>query len=137
MTRMRNIVAASMLVALAALTGAVDAQAATATKRDPDGFLFVYNGIYQLDNCDQFDGNMPTWGNCANKSESLWNNGYPGNLDDVLVFWGYNYGGAWRGLYNGALLNNLSEFTFDYSNGEPGHGKPLWHNITSSKWVNL
>ena len=56
---------------------------------------------------------------------------------DVLVFWGYNYGGAWRGLYNGALLNDLSEFTFDYSNGKPGHGTPLWHNIASSKWVNL
>jgi hypothetical protein len=131
------------IAALAALTGAAHAPTASATEpittatAAADGNFYVYNSQFRLDLCAIFDGNADTWGYCANKSESLWNNGYPGNFDDVLVFWSYNYQGAWRGLYNGALLDSLDDFTFDYSGGLPGHGEKLWHNIASHKWTNL
>lgn len=146
MGRVRTIVGSSGIAALVALTGAAQAPAASAAEMvkpattgtaAADGNFYVYNSMFRLDLCEIFDGNADTWGYCANKSESLWNNGYPGNFDDVLVFWGYNYQGAWRGLYNGALLDNLDDFTFDYSGGRAGNGEKLWHNIASHKWANL
>jgi hypothetical protein len=139
MIKIRNAIAAMALVAPTMLTGAVDAYATPTGSAAPEatGFLFVYYGTYQDNVCGQFDQNQSVWGPCTNKAESLFNDGYPGNRDDAKVYWGSNYTGAWRYLYNGAILNDLHDFTFDPSNGASGHGQQLWHNIASSSWVNL
>jgi hypothetical protein len=153
MYKARVALAAVAVAASALLAGAVTAQAAPAapaanTQAAPatgaspaqvsaDGRFYAYYGTYYDNLCNSWSGNSTNWGACRNKVESLWNNGYPGGKDDVLVYWGLNYGGAWRGICNGAALGDLGQWPFDWSNGKPGNGEALWKNISSHQWAAL
>jgi hypothetical protein len=135
--------AAAMAIAAAALaTGAATAEAAPAPPASPDtaqanGYFYTYNGTGFTDYCGGWFKSSSDWGACANHDESLWNNGYPGALDDVLVYWGYGQTGAWRGVCNGDALPDVSGLTFDYSGGASGNGSSIWHNIASHRWATL
>jgi hypothetical protein len=134
--------AASAQAAPAANAPAANTQAAPGTSASPaqiasDGRFYAYNGLNYTNLCNSWSGNSSNWGACRNKSESLWNNGYPGGNDDVLVYWGTSYSGAWRGICNGAALADLRQWPYDYSGGASGNGQALWHNISSHKWAAL
>jgi hypothetical protein len=81
-------------------------------------------------------------GSCINTARSMWNNHYPTtNYNDVNVYYGRRVGnacsGAWRGVYQGAQLNNLANYTFDQGPGLAGHGQTLDRNIHCIWRVNL
>ncbi len=142
MRKSRIAAGAVAIAATALVAGGVTAEAATAPPASPataqsDGYFYSYNGTGFTNLCGRWSGNSPNWGVCRNKTESLWNNGYPGAFDDVLVYWGLNYTGAYRGVCNGDALPDVSGLTFDWSNGAAGHGESLWHNISSHKWATL
>ncbi|OXM59120.1 hypothetical protein [Amycolatopsis vastitatis] len=142
MHKARTAAAAMAITATALAAGAATAEAAPAPPASPataqaDGYFYTYNGTGFTDFCGRWSGPSSYWGACANQDESLWNNGYPGALDDVLIYWGRNQTGAWRGVCNGNALSNVSGLTFDYSGGASGHGEPIWHNIASHRWATL
>ncbi|PDP88127.1 hypothetical protein CQJ94_08350 [Glycomyces fuscus] len=101
-----------------------------------DGRLYAYYDFNYNRYCASWAGNSSNWGACRNTTSSLWNNGYPGNLDDVWVYWGLNHSGARRGVHNGVALANLSQWTFDANTGS-GSGQALNNNISSHMWTNL
>jgi hypothetical protein len=142
--RKRSAFAGCALAALAAGVGAVNAPAASAAPSSAesiaaDGYFNAYYDLNLRSVCHRWKGNEPEWAyyGCANEVQSVWNNGYPGSYDDVLVFWDSDYGGAWRGIYNGTVINDLRPYTFDWSNGLPGNGETTWLNIASHSWTNL
>jgi hypothetical protein len=101
-----------------------------------DGRLYAYYDYDYRRLCNSWSGNSSNWGACRNTTSSLWNNGYPGNLDDVWVYWGLNHSGARRGVHNGVALANLGHWHFDADTGA-GSGQPLNNNISSHRWTNL
>ncbi|WP_267243602.1 hypothetical protein [Streptomyces sp. PR69] len=136
------------LTALTALTAVPSANAAPAgesaprptaapvSAAAPDGHLHAYFDINFRNYCGGWVGNAGNWGQCRNKASSLWNNGYPGNLDDVWVHWDTGCRGARRGVHNGVALADLRRWTFDRNTG-PGSGEALNDNISSHCWTNL
>ncbi len=101
-----------------------------------DGRLYAYYDYNYQRYCASWSGDSKNWGRCRNTTSSLWNNGYPGDYDDVRVYWGLNHSGAYRGVHNGVGLANLSRWTFDRNTGA-GSGQSLNNNISSHMWVNL
>ncbi|MFE4973312.1 hypothetical protein ACFRAR_14500 [Kitasatospora sp. NPDC056651] len=99
-----------------------------------DGRLHAYYSTWYQNECQSWSTDA-NWGECKNNAESLWNMRYPGNLDDVWVYYNSNFSGAGRGVYNGAGLPDLSQWQF--GSGGAGAGKALWHNIASHRFVNL
>ncbi|MEU7722088.1 hypothetical protein [Streptomyces tibetensis] len=147
----RSLVLGTALVALGTgLLPAVTAHAAPDTSRtasasavpavpagvQADGYLHLYSGTDYRDYCTGYVGNSANWGACRNVISSLWNNGYPGNLDDVWVYYRINYGGARRGVYNGVAISDLGPYPFDAGTGA-GAGQSINDNISSHKWTNL
>lgn len=141
-----NKIRALLVGAVIAATTAVAAPLATAAAEpapvaphevvpQADGRLHVYYGFNLSNHCGSWVGSDDDWGVCRNATASLWNNGYPGNLDDVRVYWGVNQTGASRGVYNGVALGDLRNWTFD--NNGSGAGEWLYNNISSHQWVNL
>jgi hypothetical protein len=107
----------------------------------PDGKLWLYRDTeradpFRLSLCAKYLYDSPDWGACSNQISSLWNNGYPGNLDDVWLYWGANYTGARRGVYNGGYLPDLAPYTFDARTGT-GAGQSINNNVASHRWTNL
>ena len=98
--------------------------------------LHVYQDLGYGRWCADWAGEAPDWGYCRNKVSSLQNNGYPGNLDDIWVYWGLNYTGARRGVHHGVGIRDLRSYTFDPNTG-PGSGESLGNNISSHRWTNL
>ncbi|MFF0738775.1 hypothetical protein ACFYVL_00040 [Streptomyces sp. NPDC004111] len=115
---------------------AADTDPSSPPSAAPTGFLHVYYNTDYSGWCDDWSGEAPDWGSCRNEVSSLHNNGYPGDLDDIWVYWGLNYTGARRGVYRGAGLTDLRFYTFDANTG-PGSGESLNDNISSHKWTNL
>jgi hypothetical protein len=147
----RTLVLGAVLAALGTgLLPALTAQAAPGTDRatsapaapalppgvQADGNLHLYRGINFTDYCRGYVGDSADWGTCRNQVSSLWNNGYPGNLDDVWVYWGTNHSGARRGVHNGVSIADLSPYTFDAGTGT-GAGQSINNNIASHRWTNL
>ncbi|MDA2803672.1 hypothetical protein [Nocardiopsis suaedae] len=131
------VAAATLLSAPAAQAEEAAPQAAPAqAEAQADGYLHVYTGYNGAGWCDSWKGNSGDWGVCRNRVSSLWNNGYPGNYDDVWVYWGLNHSGARRGVYNGVALNDLRKWDFDANTGA-GSGQALNNNISSHQWTNL
>jgi hypothetical protein len=123
----------TIAVAAAALmsVGLAGATASAAPAGTAHGLCVIIN--YQVVKC--LNGNEADAGQYLKKADGLWNNAYPGGLDDALVYWGPNRTGAWLGICNGTALYDLRQWTFP--GGAAGHGQPLWHNIASFKWADL
>ncbi|MDA5286717.1 hypothetical protein ACWGHM_15550 [Streptomyces sp. NPDC054904] len=143
MRSIRTILAGAAVAALAVTAAPFTAQAAGTAPVDAkapagiqaDGRLHAYFGTWYNNECGSWSTNASSWGECHNTAASLWNMRYPGNLDDVWVYYNSGYGGAGRGVYNGAGLPDLKEWNF--GPGGAGAGEWLYHNIASHKFVNL
>ncbi|MBD0669305.1 hypothetical protein [Streptomyces sp. CBMA156] len=143
MKSLRNLLAGAAVAAALAVT--VAPHAAQATEAAPsgpasapalaaDGRLHAYYSTWYQNECQSWSVDA-NWSECKNNAESLWNMRYPGNLDDVWVYYNSNFSGAGRGVYNGAGLPNLKDWQF--GSGGAGAGQALWHNIASHRFVNL
>ncbi|MET9460912.1 hypothetical protein ABZY05_38615 [Streptomyces canus] len=147
----RSLVLGTALVALGTgLLPAVTAHAAPDTSRttsasaaptvpagvQADGNLHLYRDTNYNNYCAGYVGNSANWGSCRNQVSSLWNNGYPGSLDDVWVYYSTDYRGARRGVYNGVAIPDLAPYPFDAGTGT-GAGESINNNIASHKWTNL
>ncbi|MFD6289233.1 hypothetical protein [Streptomyces sp. NPDC060205] len=139
----RSILIGAALATLVLGATPLTAQAAGSTSPSPspagsaaNGQLMLYYNINYDNWCDDWAGESPDWGACRNKVSSIYNNGYPGNLDDVWVYWGLNYTGARRGIANGVGLSDLRLWTFDANTGS-GSGQALNDNISSHVWANI
>ncbi|AYG78166.1 hypothetical protein DWB77_00273 [Streptomyces hundungensis] len=143
MTSLRTACAGAALTVLAVMATPVMANATetapastTATAANPpDGRFHTYFRTWYQNECGAWPSDAAAWGACKNTSESVWNLGYPGLNDDVWVYCNSNYGGAGRGIYNGAGLPDLHDWRF--GSGGSCSGEQMWHNIASHKFVNL
>ncbi|WP_462188444.1 MULTISPECIES: hypothetical protein [unclassified Frankia] len=111
---------------------------ATATA---DGHLHLWRDTEAVDPfgnswCTSYLSDSDDWGSCRNQISSLWNNGYPGSLDDVWLYWGTHQTHARRGVYNGVYLPDLAPYTFDAGTGR-GAGQSIDNNVASHRWTNL
>jgi hypothetical protein len=95
------------------------------------GYFHAYRDANFQNECNRWKGNSSNWGTCKNVASSLWNDGVPGNLDDVWVYRNLNSNTPGRGIYQGARMANLRDFNFD------GTNVPLDNEIVRHKWVNL
>lgn len=141
MGKIRNILIGAALAAVAVGAAPLTAQAADTAPASPagaqaDGYLYVYYDLNYVGPCGKWSGNSPNWGVCRNQVTSVWNNGYPGNLDDVWLYYGLNYTGARRGVYNGVYIADLRPYPFDAGTGT-GAGQSINDNVASHRWTNL
>ncbi|MFF1448373.1 hypothetical protein ACFVYF_09495 [Streptomyces sp. NPDC058274] len=136
MGKLRTLLVGAALAALTVGVTPLTAQASSGPALLPPGSLYVYYNTGYSGWCDDWSGEAPDWGSCRNQVSSLFNNGYPGNLDDIWVYWGLNYTGARRGVYQGVGLSDLRQWKFDANTG-PGSGEWLNDNISSHRWTNL
>ncbi|MBT2449241.1 hypothetical protein J7F03_19515 [Streptomyces sp. ISL-43] len=143
MKSLRTVLVTAAVAALAVTAMPFTAHAAdsppaqeTATVANaPTGRLHAYYDFWYQYECGSWSGSAASWGECKNAASSLWNLRYPGSFDDVWVYYNSNYGGAGRGVYNGAGLPDLRQWSF--GPGGAGAGEALYHNIASHKVVNL
>jgi hypothetical protein len=109
---------------------------AAPTSAQADGLLYLWKDTNYQNSCAAYAGNSSDWGNCDNVVSYLWNNGYPGSLDDVWLYYLPNYQGARRGVYNGVRIPDLAPYPFDAGTGS-GAGQSINNNVMSHKWTNL
>jgi hypothetical protein len=135
-------------LALSALPGVAQASEPGPSSRDTvatgpagataDGYFYAYEHAYQGGKYCRWVGNDGDWSSCSpggnlrNQASSLWNNGYAGVSEDVNVYWGLNYTGAWACIANGYYYANLADWYFP-TNGSGG-GENMNDNISSHKW---
>ena len=134
------------LAAAAALAVPTSAQASGPTPGAPDGGnsiafdgnLYAYRDPGFIGLCGAWSWHSSYWPTgCRNQASSIWNNGYPATLDDVNLYWGSNYTGAWacisQGDYWGDLTLGIERFS--WGAGLPGYMEPVNNNVASHKWV--
>ncbi|KIF69765.1 hypothetical protein HY68_16120 [Streptomyces sp. AcH 505] len=138
MRKVHTLLIGTAIAALAVGVAPLTAQASESAPPAPaaTGFLHVYYDTGYTNWCDDWSGEAPDWGSCRNQVSSLHNDGYPGALDDVWVYWGLNYTGARRGVANGVGLSDLRLYAFDANTGS-GSGQALNDNISSHRWANI
>lgn len=138
MRKIRTLLIGTAIAALAVGVAPLTAQASESAPPAPaaTGLLHVYYDTGYINWCDDWSGEAPDWGSCRNQVSSLHNNGYPGALDDIWVYWGLNYTGARRGVANGVGLSDLRLYAFDANTGS-GSGQALNDNISSHRWANI
>ncbi|MEU5977875.1 peptidase inhibitor family I36 protein [Streptomyces sp. NPDC047315] len=131
-------IAALGLMALPQAAQADDAPAVPAPKAEAqppaaaaDGHFYLYNGYFFTGARAGYFGNASNYGSSDNTASSLWNNGYPGALDDVRVYLDARYAGPSRGIHNGVALADLQQWRYD------GTNRSLDNSISSHKWVDL
>ncbi|GHF50336.1 hypothetical protein [Streptomyces griseosporeus] len=121
------------------ITATVGVTVLPAAAQANDGYLKAYQDInfndYTYARPAAWGGNSTDWRDrgIRNEASSIWNDGWLGPLDDVLLYWGIGWGGASFCLPNGDSLRNMTLDHFPY-NGN-GAGAPLNDNVASHKWV--
>lgn len=96
-----------------------------------DGNFYAYEDENRTGRRAQWSGNSDGWGWMSDNASSVWNNGYPGGKDDVVVYKHAAFSGPKRGIYNGTVINDLSTVYFD------GTSDGMNDDITSHEWVAL
>lgn len=108
------------------------------------GNFCVYSEEDGKDICNQWSGNSTNWGSCANDGESFFNNGYAASYDDVNIYWGRDYSGAYACLGRGDYWLFANEEHFDHvgskggdgaRDGSTGLGESLQNNAASHRWA--
>lgn len=116
-----------------------------------DGYFYAADYPYGKGEYCRWSGNDSNWETCKdgdgdsvyegmyNRASQMFNNGFPVGYDDVNVYWGLSYEGAYRCLARGNHWDDLplNRETFNHrgTNGR-GYGESLNNNVASHKWVN-
>jgi hypothetical protein len=126
---MRVLTAAAAIAATTLLAAPLAAEAAPAPAGAPQSTVqpaaadavYFYYDINLRGQCGVFpgSGNIPP---CINLARSMWNNHVPGSS---------------RGVYQGAVLNNLADYKFDLGAGKARYGQTLDRTIHSIKRTQL
>jgi hypothetical protein len=143
MNRIRALVASTAVAVLAILSYPAAASAAPEAPADTsavaraaaDGYLYAWTEPYRRGGQCRWLGNAESWGGCANNVGSVENRGYAAILDDVNLYWGAYYSGAWACLGRGDMWLDLSIKRERFDHGTWGNGQPLYNNIASHRWV--
>lgn len=118
-----------------------------APKGCPKGAVCFYKSGNGGDLCDIWYGDAPTLGACANigPSGSIYNNGEPCvGCQDVNLYFGRNYQGAYYCLPRGNYLLFIDKDRFNRGEGLPGYGQTLGYRpglpngpggVASAKWT--
>jgi hypothetical protein len=115
---------------------AVAAQVMAAPKGCPSGATCLYNRGNGGDLCGIYYGNAASLGGCTNKAWSVYNHGTTcSGCQDVNLYWGSSYTGAWYCLPKGSYLLYLDLNTFNRGQGKSGFGQAMSNNIASLKWT--
>jgi hypothetical protein len=114
----------------------------------PSGAVCFYRRGNGGDLCGIWYGNAPTLGACANigQSGSIFNNGQSCNgCQDVKLYWGSSYSGAYYCLPKGSYLLYIEQNTFNAPNSQAsGYGQTLAYRpglpngpggVASAKWT--
>ncbi|MFT2017257.1 peptidase inhibitor family I36 protein [Streptomyces sp. 796.1] len=144
MSRTILTVAAVAAVALAGMPSLAVADDGRGSAKEPvvaadvsakaDGYLYAFEHINKGGKSARWASNSWNWGldrDFNDKASSLHNNGFPGSLDDVIVYRDADFKGNSRGVHNGVYLADLRKWNFD------GTNVPLQDRISSHRWVNL
>jgi hypothetical protein len=103
----------------------------------PDGNLHAWTGYDRTGTHCAWAGPSGHWGVCRNTASSLENAGYPHAYENVNVYWGTNYTGAWTCIIRGGYWYDLRNRMFHLgAPGTPGRHELLDNNISSHRWVN-
>lgn len=119
--------------------------ASTVVPAAPSGCPTEAFCVYQRGNggglCGIFYGNSSDWGpGCANNEDSVFNNGTPCNgCQDVNIYWGSNYTGAYYCLPMGHYLLYMTQNVFNRTQSGPGgsdgYNQVMAYNAVSNKWT--
>jgi hypothetical protein len=143
MSRKRiSLILAALATTGVAVVGASSAAQATTAASKPapqrvaaaaDGYFYAWiDSNFSGGSC-RWAGNASNWGSCRNQASSVQNNGYAGAYDDVNMYWGVDYTGAWYCLPPGHYLRDMQ---YDYFNrGGSGLGQAMGDNVSSHKWT--
>ncbi|MFD0884514.1 hypothetical protein ACFQ08_08095 [Streptosporangium algeriense] len=112
-----------------------------------DGYFYAAEHPYGGGKYCRWFGDDTSWKTCSdaggnqvnmeNRASQMFNNGFPGGHDDVRVYWGPGYTGAWRCLATGNHWDDLplGRETFNKGSGLSGYGQSINDNVASHQWV--
>ncbi|WP_433412060.1 hypothetical protein ACQP1V_24450 [Microtetraspora malaysiensis] len=113
-----------------------------------DGYFYAAEHPYGVGKYCRWAGNDDDWRDCkngggawvnmGNQASQMFNNGFPGGADDVRVYYGLNYTGAWRCLATGNHWDDLPLGRETFNGGgssKSGYGQSLNDNVMSHNWV--
>lgn len=103
----------------------------------PHGAVCFYNSGNGGDLCGIWYNNAyPDLGGCTNTAWSVYNNGDAcSGCQDVNLYWGSSFTGAWYCLPKGGYLLYLDKNRFNRGSGRSGFGEQMARNIASAKWT--
>ncbi|MFJ8645917.1 peptidase inhibitor family I36 protein [Streptomyces sp. NPDC093546] len=119
-----------------AVAHAEAAPASGVTAAAADGNLYAWEHAYEGGRVVSWSGDSSDWADrdMRNKASSVFNNGYAGAYDDVLLYWDVNHGGASFRLCNGSRLRYMPYDFFNHNGA--GGGETLNDNVASHRWTN-
>ncbi|MEU1310890.1 hypothetical protein ABZ419_18640 [Streptomyces cinnamoneus] len=131
---------AGLAVATAAAFVPAGAQAAgTSSVRAeapaPDGFLYAWEHAHAGGAHCRWNQDNGNWAGCRNKISDVWNNGFPGRLQDVRLFWGTGMTGSWVCLHQGESIPDLNAARTVFTAPGRGQGQLVNDNASSHDWV--
>jgi len=120
-----------------AAAGSDDSSVLLAPKGCPSGAVCFYRQGNGGDLCGVWYVSTPGLGSCANigPSGSIFNNGGTcGGCQDVNLYWGSGYTGAWYCLPKGHYLLYIEQDHFYLGQGLPGYGPDGSLSARPTRW---
>lgn len=111
------------------------APAAPSAVAAADGYFYAWIDSNFNNNSCRWSGNASDWGACKNRASSVQNNGYVDTYDDVNMYWGTGYTGAWYCLARGHYLRDMRYDYFNRGSNKAGYGESMGDNVASHKWA--
>lgn len=125
----------SLLTAPVADAAAPPSATAPAAVPAPDGFLYAWEHPHAAGFHCKWKGDNSNWAGCAKKVSDVWNNGFPGRGEDVMLFHDQGFTGSWVCLHQSHSIPDLGLSGLRFFG--PGHGKGEFvnDNVQLHKWV--
>ncbi|MEX2980773.1 peptidase inhibitor family I36 protein [Streptomyces sp. C36] len=121
--------------AAASAAAATDSQAAPAPAPAPDGFLYAWEHHHAGGAHCRWNKENANWAGCRNKVSDVWNNGFPGRLANVRLFYGLAMTGSWVCLQQGQSIPDLNAAGTVFTAFGRGQGEKVNDNVSSHDWV--
>ncbi|WP_240137907.1 peptidase inhibitor family I36 protein [Streptomyces sp. MUM 178J] len=143
MRTFRTVLASLAVVAAATMTGAEGQAAPPASPAAPaplwaaapDGFLYAWEHAHAGGFHCRWDKENANWAGCRNRVSDVWNNGFPGRLEDVRLFYGLAMTGSWVCLQRGESIPDLNAAGTVFTAPGRGRGERVNDNVSSHDWV--
>ncbi len=129
---------AGLVLATAATLAPVGAQAATPAASAPaaaDGFLYAWEHAHAGGAHCRWNKENANWAGCRNRVSDVWNNGFPGRLEAVRLYYGLAMTGSWVCLQQGESIPDLKAAGTLFTGPGAGQGQEVNDNVSSHKWV--